>query len=250
MRACTAWVKGGLAAAAVMWAACAATGAEAADYRLLKLGGQIVKWGSPAMGSGAALTYAFVQERMAFPDAINCRAVQPLTAGQALRALGRERIKAEFRAALDMWEQASNVRFHLVEDPGSADILIGAQARARGIAYANVWHEAGEPDSVARIVRGSICLNPDLPWEAGLDGMEETFDIRQVAAHEIGHVIGLDHPGRTGQLMAFRYDETVAGLRPGDVRGVLRLYGPPEAPQQALIKDPSDAESSRARPAH
>lgn len=237
MRAWVTWLKGGLVFAAVLWAAWTTAEAEAAEFRHLKLGGQIVKWGAPSMRSGATLTYAFVHERMVFGDAINCRAMDPLDASEALRELGRDQVEAEFVAALDMWERVSNVRFRPAAEPDRADVLIGVQANPHGIAYANVWHQPSKDSRIARIVRGSICLNPRLPWEAGIDGMEETFDIRQVAAHEIGHVIGLDHPGRSGQLMAFRYDETVAGLRPGDVQGALRLYGAPAAPQQALTGD-------------
>jgi hypothetical protein len=174
---------------------------------------------------------------MEFANAINCRAMAPLETSETLRQLGVERVKAEFVAALAIWERASNVRFRPTPDPTNADFLIGVQANPHGIAYANVWHQPRAGSRIATIVRGSICLNPDLPWQAGIDGMDETYDIRQVAAHEIGHVIGLDHPGRTGQLMAFRYDETIAGLRPGDVQGVLQLYGVSEAPQQTPTRD-------------
>jgi len=66
-----------------------------------------------------------------------------------------------------------------------------------------------------------------LRWEPGLDGKVETLSVRQVTTHEIGHTIGLDHPGGSGQLMGYRYSEEVPGLRAGDVEGASKLHGAP-----------------------
>ena len=46
-------------------------------------------------------------------------------------------------------------------------------------------------------------------------------------AHELGHVLGLDHVGASGAVMAFRYDERHPGLTEGDVVGAQRIYGLP-----------------------
>lgn len=51
------------------------------------------------------------------------------------------------------------------------------------------------------------------------------YDLRYALAHEIGHTIGLDHPGPSGQLMSFRYEERFHGLQPGNVAGLAALYG-------------------------
>jgi predicted Zn-dependent protease len=72
-----------------------------------------------------------------------------------------------------------------------------------------------------------ICFNPLQLWETALDGRRETFSIRRVATHEIGHTIGLDHPGRTGQLMGYMYREDTDRLQSGDAAGAKLLYGPP-----------------------
>ena len=45
-------------------------------------------------------------------------------------------------------------------------------------------------------------------------------------AHEIGHVIGLDHPGPTGALMGYRDQGDVDRLMAGDIAGSVALYGP------------------------
>jgi hypothetical protein len=51
------------------------------------------------------------------------------------------------------------------------------------------------------------------------------YDLRYTLTHEIGHAIGLDHPGTTSQVMSYRYEERFATLQPGDIRGAAALYG-------------------------
>ena len=194
-------------------------------YRLLVLGGQPVKWGEGRFGTGAVLTYSFVQKPTAYTKAINCGAMVPVTAMLRRSNIAVQDFHAEIREAFRIWEQVVDLRFTYVEDPARADIVIGAQATPRGIAFANVWHEPAEDGPLAAIARASICFNPELPWEQSVDGDVGTPSLRHIASHEIGHTIGLDHPGRTGQLMGFRYSEDLTGLRPGDVTGAVKLYG-------------------------
>lgn len=66
---------------------------------------------------------------------------------------------------------------------------------------------------------------PRKQWKIGFDGDKDVYDIRYTLVHEIGHAIGLDHPGPEGQLMGFRYTEAFADLQPGDLRGIRQLYG-------------------------
>jgi hypothetical protein len=68
-------------------------------------------------------------------------------------------------------------------------------------------------------------MNPEQAWKVGFDGDLEVYDIRYTLMHEIGHAIGLDHPGVPGELMDFRYLETFSSLQPGDRAGAASLYG-------------------------
>lgn len=201
-------------------------GAGAAEYRLLVLDGQTVKWGDRSFGSGASLTYSFVRRPVAFADAINCRAMEPLAPMLARSDVAEPEFHTAVRRAFDDWERVADLRFTYVEEPAAADILIGAQAQPSGIAYANVWHFPTQGSETARILRAGICFNPTLRWETSLDGDRRTLSVRQIAAHEIGHAIGLDHPGRSGQLMGYRYSEELPGLQTGDALGAIKLYGP------------------------
>jgi len=226
----------------------------AADsYRLLKLDSAFVKWGQPKLGTGATISYAIVKGDRWFPDARNCRRLEPLSRHVQTLGITPRRIRAELKLALRAWERIANVRFHQAADSRRADIIIGVQGEPRGRAFANVWHTekvsrgsltdrgigggAGKSrgDVKARnatirsIKRASICLNPRKPWKIGFSGDLEVYDLRFTFIHEIGHALGIDHPERRDQLMHYRYDESQEGLQAGDIAGAVKLYGPPAA---------------------
>lgn len=207
-----------------------AAGASAAgalsDYRLLLLGGGTVKWGSPVLGEGAVVTYAVVDRPVAFDGARNCASLAPLDGLLDKNRISRARFDAELAVAFKAWSEAANVSFKRV-DGTDANILFGAQGVPVGRAFTNVAHEAaGGPDRAGRIVGSVICMNPEQAWKVGFDGDLEVYDVRYTLMHEIGHAIGLDHPGVPGELMDFRYLETFSALQPGDRAGAASLYGP------------------------
>jgi len=203
----------------------AANGFE--GFRLLRLEGRLVKWGDAGLGKGATVSYAYVAAPTSFPDARNCREMAPIDSLAAAHQIAPELLRREVEAAFAMWQAAADIRFLRSDDPSTAGILIGVQATPRGAAFADVkYRQAGDDGGGARsIKRGLVCLNPVQPWETGFNGRASDYDLRYAFAHEIGHAIGLDHPGPSGQLMSFRYEESFRGLRPGDVAGIIALYG-------------------------
>jgi hypothetical protein len=194
-------------------------------YRLLELDGYKVKWGDRRLGVGARVSYAFAGEALRFDDAFNCRDLAPVEALLG-ESLSMEALARETAAAFRVWERAAGLSFHEVGDVREADIILGAQGQPRGRAFANVSYGPDTEEGVRSIERALVCLNPEYEWKVGFDGNEEVYDIRYTLIHEIGHAIGLDHPGASGQVMAFRYTEDFADLQPGDLRGIQRLYGP------------------------
>jgi predicted Zn-dependent protease len=209
--------------AQVLWVAAA----QAADFRLLVLDKHFVKWGAPAWGSGAEVTYAFVREEMRFDDAINCKSLVPLKDLRQRSSLASEAFEAAIEAGFRQWSSVVDLEFVESEDPDTADILIGAQGQPRGIAYTNLWHSPEDGKAISPISRASICFNPVQQWQLDPDGDRRTYEVTRVMAHEIGHAIGLNHSGPSGQLMAFRYSEAADGLGAGDVAGAVTLYGAP-----------------------
>jgi hypothetical protein len=209
------------------------------EYRLLELDGHMVKWGDRQLGVGASISYAFAAEPLRFDDAINCQDMESIEAISGTN-LSMETLAREAAAAFRVWERAADLSFHQVGDARDADIILGAQGRPYGRAFASVAYVPNAENGVRAIEQALVCLNPDHGWKVGFDGNEDVYDIRYTLVHEIGHAIGLDHPGPTGQVMAFRYTEAFEDLQPGDLRGAQRLYGPAKGFEARLAEESTE----------
>ena len=199
------------------------------QFRLLALDGRpAVRWAMPARGLPAKITYAFVTAPMSFPGARNCDGMVAPAAMLERSRIEMDAFRREVRAAFDLWQRAANVQFEETASIATAGILIGADAKPRGRAFTNVKLKGGvavTAGKIGAIDQSLICLNPSQPWKIGFDGDLAVYDLRFTMTHEIGHAIGLDHPGPEGQLMSFRYVERSRELQPGDIAGVAALYG-------------------------
>jgi matrixin len=240
---------GRFAAATLLLAVTMSTMCAAADHRLLVLEGSWVKWGQSKLGSGATVTYAFATAPKTSPGARNCASLLPFDELARKTGLPDRQVESETRAAFAAWADVAGLSFAETKDAASADIVIGTQGNPVGRAFTNVELEAGpvaeapaaergftfsaeppspraKPEGLRRISKALICLNPQAKWKIGFDGDLDVYDLRYTLTHEIGHAIGLDHPGVAGALMDFRYDEKQKSLTKGDIGAAQRLYGP------------------------
>jgi predicted Zn-dependent protease len=202
-----------------------AAAGKAGIFRIIELKGSKVKWGSPTMGTGTSVTYAFATAPVAFSEARNCRAMVPMDSLLAKSNIDKSQYEAEAAKAFDAWSSVADIEFRQVSDPAAADILIGAQVKPVGRAFTNVSYTRAAASAVSPLEKSLICLNPEQPWKVGFDGDLNVYDLRYTLVHEIGHAIGLDHPGSDSAVMSYRYEERFATLQPGDIRGVIALYG-------------------------
>jgi hypothetical protein len=205
-----------------------AQASRADDFRLLRIGGLHVKWGAAALGERAGtVSYGFARSPSTSADARNCPSVIPADGVAAAAGVDRRRFEALAVAAFDLWSRAADIAFRPAQANESQDILIGAQGSPHGIAFTDVATDRARAVSgVAPLTRATICLNPAVAWSDSR-AVPGAFDLKTVLAHEIGHAIGLDHPGPSGTLMGYRDQGDIGRLMSGDVAGVRRLYGAP-----------------------
>jgi len=101
------------------------------------------------------------------------------------------------------------------------------------------------------IVRATSILNAELCWDAYDGPLQPTLwhgqlaprlDVRRVVLHEVGHVLGLEHPDEGGQDVAAIMNHTTSDLdtlQADDEAGILALYPPQPASTQQAVSAPA-----------
>lgn len=225
---------------------------------LLQFEGSQLKWGQLDSQSTTVITYALLKGTYTVPkdksilSPDNCGIMEPFSEiSAASPGVSTELVKHQLEAALANWEGVAGVKFVETANARDANIVIGATSGQNGKAFANLQYRGSQPaepimkalgkastehqgevsspvkyGAVLAIKQAYVCLNSKSRWKVGFDGDLDVYDLRYTFAHEIGHTIGLDHPGRSGSVMAYRYDEHVEQLQPSDIATVQILYGP------------------------
>jgi len=218
-------------------ATCVAAARADDAFRLLQIDGHSVKWGAPVLGQGATISYAVVNGPSKITGNVNCLHITGIKALLARSQMTRRAFDHELAAALALWQSAANVRFVPAKRVAKADIVFSAEAQPDGIGYADVALTGSGERNVSSLKRGIVCLNPEIRWKSNSGSAHESdagAQLRYALAQEIGHVIGLDHPGHEGELMSFEYGSHFDGLKPGDMAGIAALYGRRTVPVLAL----------------
>lgn len=153
-------------------------------------------------------------------------------------------VVSALRRALHSWATAADVQFF--EAASSAE-TISPPTNGDGInlisissANASLFESSDAPartrvfhDSGGAIVEADIALNPATPFST--DGSVGTYDLESTFAHEIGHLLGLEHSAVIGATMQpcqaknGTYDRPAFSQRTlsaADVTQVRSLYGP------------------------
>ena len=140
------------------------------------------------------------------------------------------------RSAFALWAAQTPLTFNETDNASSADILIR---------WASGDHGDGDPfDGPGNVLAHASYPNPytkrqvflhfddDERW---VDSDSENIDLLTVAAHEIGHTLGLDHSDDPNAIMYPSYSAPHRFLGKDDIAGAQSVYGThaqaPEAPQ-------------------
>src|SRR5690606_22804375 len=100
--------------------------------------------------------------------------------------------------------------------PGDFDGVNGTLAHTLG----------GPPPNIFGTLAGDIHFDDDETWINAVRGDgSQPIDLVTVAAHEIGHAIGLDHTTVSGALMLENYTSSHRFLGTDDILGIQSLYG-------------------------
>ncbi len=150
--------------------------------------------------------------------------------------LAGDRERELVRQAFGLWAAQTPLQFSEVSDGSRADIVIG---------WASGEHGDGDPfDGPGDVLAHASFPNPyderqvflhfddDERW---VDSDTGDIDLLTVAAHEIGHTLGLEHTNDPNALMFPSYSGPHRFLGQDDIAGAQSLYGlasePPERPE-------------------
>jgi hypothetical protein len=142
--------------------------------------------------------------------------------------------------AIDRWNLfAGRIQLQAVEN--SAQTKGELNGRNDMFFAADMYGKAFGQDTLAlttwwyrndKLVEADIGFNQGKKWDSyrGTTRPGAVYDLRRVALHELGHVLGLGHPNDHGQSVVAMMNGTIGNLDSltvDDIAGIQELYGSP-----------------------
>ena len=194
------------------------------------------------VSTGSGHAYDFFSGAPRWPAGAIVMQMQLGSSGGALMD-GTSSWGATAEAALANWNTyLGSVEFRVVRDStvpqGDADgrnnVFFSRTVYGRSfgdaVAVTTIWTR----DFGRTRTEGDVIFNNANPWNSyrgplrRASGGGSLYDLRRVALHEFGHVLGLDHPDDAGQRVAAVMNRVVSdidSLQADDIAGGRALYG-------------------------
>lgn len=193
------------------------------------------KWGSPVIPSTASVTWSTPDANGYATAEAGAGAIVPFTSFVS---------SGDWHAALVQafasWTAVANITFSEIVDSDLAFDAAGATADIRlgGHTFdgaSGILAHGYYPPNNGVTAAGDVHFDTAESW-FGIGG-SGSISLLTVAAHEIGHAIGLDHTSVPNSLMNPFYNASITAPQPDDIAGAVFLYG---APQQGPdVPEPS-----------
>ncbi|XP_007944197.1 stromelysin-1 [Orycteropus afer afer] len=153
------------------------------------------------------------------------------------RDLPKNAVDSTIKKALKVWEEVTPLTFSRIYE-GEADIMISFAVREHG--------DFSPFDGPGRVLAHAYAPGPGINGDAHFDDDERWTEDKTgtnlflVAAHELGHSLGLFHSTNAEALMYPLYnpltDLARFRLSQDDVNGIQSLYGPPPvSPDEPVV---------------
>ncbi|XP_045674095.1 stromelysin-1-like [Phyllostomus hastatus] len=151
--------------------------------------------------------------------------------------LPRDAVNSAIEKALKVWEEVTPLTFSRIYE-GEADIMITFAVRDHGdfIPFDGPGKVLAHAYPPGLGIYGDAHFDDDEQWTKDTAGT----NLFLVAAHELGHSLGLSHSANTEALMYPIYNKFTDlarfHLSQDDVNGIQSLYGPPPAsPDEPVV---------------
>ncbi|TWU30851.1 Matrixin [Novipirellula artificiosorum] len=140
-------------------------------------------------------------------------------------SLTQAETNAAIETALSAWSGAADITFTPTNQAGRQDSIDISFTNIDG--SSGILAQAYFPDDVnSGRIAGDIQFDISEAWEVGNSLGNQAFDLVWVAAHEIGHSLGLDHAVTIGSVLApyVSPSQSFAGLGTSDIAAIQSLY--------------------------
>lgn len=108
-----------------------------------------------------------------------------------------------------------------------ASDIFGKAFDGNTVAVTTVWSRSNER------TRADIVYNSARTWDSYDGPTRSAIDIQRVTLHELGHLLGLDHPDEAGQSVQAIMNSRISSLdslASDDISGAQNIYGPQGVP--------------------